>query len=492
MSRGNAVPLNKSKINGMKAGDEMWDSLIPGLLVRMGARGHSFQFAYTAKNGKRRKPTISSGSLEAAREIAVKWRDMVDKGMDPVELREQEAHQAAPSTLKDLERRWEVEAAKSEKLWENIKKQHGYYEPMKNGQEQPFSFMKPSTLMSYRICWKIILSQMGEDKKLEAISLLDIQNLHQEFSTRKVRKGFKVATGGHAAANKMIRFFNTAMQMAVNWGLSPDTDSVRFEVMFKKINRNMEYRRTRYLLPEELPIIKAGIENLRSLLNKKGKKKSPRTLREHAVRADQIEILLATGSRYNEFAASKLSWIDWSGPVKFIKLPDSKTGGKIIEIGNRAMPILKRLCEEWHKKGGQPGDDQDFILPSPRSPGQHLGKAYKGWRVFLKECGLDPKITPHTMRHTVLTHSVRSAGLTLEQAASIANHADIKTTAGYVQRVNAATVDALNKTTDVIWAMMDGTLEQKNGDDNDIPAYLKAERDSLKKIAAPAASNLTH
>lgn len=503
MSRGNPLYLTDLIIKGMQAGDEIWDDAVPGLLVRKGARGHSFQFAYTIYEGGapvRRKPTISHGLVKDARLIADKWKAMVDKNEDPAKLRETERSKVAPATLRDLEQRWEVEAVKSEKWWAVMKEKE---QPMRKTQKSaPFTFMQPSTIVGYRSYWKHILKILGENKALESLTLLDIQKLHLDASKKSKKEvqyitpsgkpvSMMVNSGGPVAANHVLYFLLTALQASVTWGLSPDDASIKFSVMFKKINKNHETGRTRYLKPEELPIVKAGLAALRSPLTKKGHKKRGRSLHESRLRADQIEIWLWTASRHSEFMEARLSWIEWSGPVKFLKLWRSKTGAKNIELADEVIEILKRRCEEWHADGGKPGDDKDWILPSARKKGAHVGKSYKGWRTFLKSCGLATNIVPHNIRHTVLTHAVHSAGLGLEQAAGIATHSDINTTAGYVQKVSAANVIALNKTNAVMKAMMDGTFKNDIQDDN-VPDYLKADRDNLKKLEGAAASAAHH
>lgn len=492
MSNGKRTTLTKTIMNAMKEGEEIWDNDVTGLLVRAGARGKSFLYSYTTLQGKRRKLAIGITSLDMARAKAKAWRDMVRDGVDPAQALQAEREKVPPSTLKDIEQRWEIEAAKSEKWWNVMK---GKQQNGRGSQKQSaFSFMKPSTIAGYRSYWKHILIFFGETKEADTLTLLDVQNFHLHLSTRK-RKEVKhvhqsgkefsifVRSGGPVAANHALLLLSTALQAAVRWGMLPDEASIKFMVMFKKIDKNPEFGRTRYLAPHEMPMIEAGLANLRNSRTKKGHKKGRRTLHEDSLRADLIEIWLWTASRHSEFMSARLSWIEWDGPVKFLKLWDSKTGAKNIELGDRVIDILKRRCEEWHAAGGRPGDDKDWILPSARKKGSPAGKSYKGWRTFLESCGLDTNIVPHNIRHTVLTHAVHSAGLGLEQAAGIATHSDMTTTAGYVQKVSAANVIALNKTNSVMRSMMDGTFKMNTQDDN-VPAYMKADREKLQEAAA--------
>lgn len=475
MSRGNRVVLTITMIKAMKQGQELWDAEVPGLHVRAGVRGKAFLFAYhSPRTRQQRRGGFGIISLDQARKKGSKWRDLIATGIDPLEEQKAEREMGPPPTLKDLEIRWEVEAKKSEKQWTKMVAEQGKYEIVQ-GQERDraFSFMKPKTLERYRKHWKDILGNLGEDKKLTLITVADLDALHQDLTIKKPRDVKGPPTGGPVVAGQVMIFLSTLMKEAVMWGLLEEQDGLRFPTMFGKIKKAKGRKRIHHFHDVDMPKLYAGLERLKNMEGKGRTKK-----KEDLIRSYLIELLFATGSRISEFMSAKLSWIDWTGQVKVIRLWDTKTGSRTIPLGKKVTRILKQRCEEWHKGGCKPEDD--WVLPSPRKLGAPLTNPRKGLKSFLKKCDIDPSLTPHTIRHTVVTWGLHKAGLTLEQVAAITGHKSTDTTALYAHTIDADTVISMDRITDALDAAMSGTVSH---DENDIvPDYIRMQRENAKRL----------
>lgn len=481
MSRGKAIVLTDKVINAMTPGEEIWDSREPGLHVRMGVKGRSFLYFYTTAAGVRRKPSMKRGiSLTMAREVAKEWADQAAAGKDPFLLREEERSKAPPPTLGDLEVRWEMEAKRAEQFWKDIEKNNRFFEMKKSEKGAPFAFIKPNTITNYRLHWRNIITHFGADKILTSLTSTDLCDFHRTLSLKTANPNKGRQLGGPRKANQLIVFFGTLLQAAVIWGLMEEAESARFLVMFKRVNRNPEYGRERYITQEEMPKVHAALNKLKSPLDANGKEKNKRVYKEDLLRANFIEILFATGSRKGEFMTAKLSWIDWTRKEKVIRLPQTKIRAQIVPLADKILTLLKERTDQWVANGRKP--EEDWVVPSPRKYGQPLGSPRKGWIAFLKLAGLDPSITMHTIRHTIVTQGLHAAGLSLQEAGDIVGHSSLEITEKYAHKNMAKRVASMNKVTAAIDAMMAGTGTAEYNDDDVLPDYIKRERAEAKLL----------
>lgn len=483
MSRGRPVLLTERKIDAMDEGDELWDSLITGLHIRANKKGKSFLFYYTDPAGKSRRPVLAkygTKTLTEARAKAKKWASMIEDGLDPGAETEEKP---AASDLGKLEKRWEIEARKSEAYWNSRINEYGDVDSSGHERsDRAFINMKPQTISHYRQYWKQILKKFGPEKNLASFTANELQEFHDELSVKRPREGGKgPQVGGKTQANKIINFLGTVLRSAVLWELMQDEFAPRFDVMMSKIDHNKKTKRKRFLLEEHFPQFDAQLKKMREASIADGGKK--RWQKEMAARADLIELLKFQGARLGEFMRGRLSWIDWSGKTKILRLPDSKNGAKDVELGDEACAVLKRMCEEWHMGGGVPGDDGDHIIRSFRKKGAPLKNPYKGWRAFLKEAGLPQDLMPHSLRHTMATVTSSKTGASMAQISSVLSHASTKTTEGYVQKMHGSDVHIINRANEAMRQMAE--IKASTGEDLDlgvVPDYIRAQRENLKRL----------
>ena len=122
--------------------------------------------------------------------------------------------------------------------------------------------------------------------------------------------------------------------LAEMWGLRPDGSNPR-----KHIKKYPEEKRERFLSPAELRRVgevlremeQEGIELPSSIA--------------------AIRLLMLTGCRLGEIMTLKWEYVDIPG--KALRLPDSKTGAKVVHLGQPAVEVLR---EDRTRRGKSVGD----------------------------------------------------------------------------------------------------------------------------------------
>jgi integrase len=95
------------------------------------------------------------------------------------------------------------------------------------------------------------------------------------------------------------------------------------------------------------------------------------------------------------------------------------------KTGARVQPITGRLASflEGYIQTVKPG--QKWLFPSPNGNDKFFTSIKDSFRKVVIEAGLDPKqVTPHTLRHTAITHLVQ-AGVDLPTGKRISGHKTI-------------------------------------------------------------------
>lgn len=97
--------LTDKLVADMAAGDEVWDTAVPGLFARRGTERCSYHVLYYGPEGRRRRPVIGKAgvmTVAQARQEARSWLLAAIGGRDPLD--ERDARRAKKPTVADL---WE-------------------------------------------------------------------------------------------------------------------------------------------------------------------------------------------------------------------------------------------------------------------------------------------------------------------------------------------------------------------------------------------------
>jgi len=167
-------------------------------------------------------------------------------------------------------------------------------------------------------------------------------------------------------------------------------------------------------------------EEVERLLAEPGKSSAPNALRDKAM----LELLYATGMRATELVDLDIDDINLpSNSVRVIGKGDKE---RIIPIHDRAVEAI----ETYLRKGRiqllkDPNEKALFVNPrGERLTRQGLWLIIK---YYVERAGLDPDITPHTLRHSFATHILESKEATLVDVQQFLGHANISTTQVYTR-----------------------------------------------------------
>lgn len=160
-------------------------------------------------------------------------------------------------------------------------------------------------------------------------------------------------------------------------------------------------------------------------------------------------ILAYTGMRIGELTALKLSDIDMinkrisitktlyekNGIAKFeLNTPKTSSSKRIIDLGDSVMKIIRRQ-EAWRNeykimRRNEFYNEADFLFVNTNQyPGYpcRTREIENYMKVILNKAGLNPKLTPHSLRHTY-TSLMALAGVELPAIQRLLGHSDDKIT----------------------------------------------------------------
>lgn len=257
--------------------------------------------------------------------------------------------------------------------------------------------LKPGTRRNYEILWRRhILPRLGSIRVAD-LKRTDVARLHDAMRATPIN------------ANRALEVVSKACELAEVWGWRDEgTNPCRHVRAFT------EKHRQRTLTDDEVARLWRALDDYQ--------------LVQEVPAAQAIKLTLLTGCRKGEWLGARWDWIDWSRGV--LALPDAKTGARDVYLPAEAIEILRDLPRS-----------SVFVLPG--RTGGPIGGLQKIWERLRKAAGLDG-VRLHDLRHTVGSLSDR-AGLTQRQIADLLGHAQLSTTARYINSADEhkrATADA--------------------------------------------------
>jgi integrase len=274
---------------------------------------------------------------------------------------------------------------------------------------------KQSTADGYRrYLDKRILPELGH-MKVADVTRADIAAFHHSLHKMPYE------------ANRCLEVISKMFNLAELWGYRPDGSNP-----CTHINKFQEDKRERYLLKEES-------KNLGGVLTviKNDKDKNP-------VAAYCIELLLYTGCRLSEIQTLKWEYVDRENSC--LRLPDSKTGARIVYVGKNVMDLLTELENHPDRPEGNP-----YVLWGAKE-GSYIKDVQKPWRNIRKKAGLGC-MRIHDLRHSFASFAV-SEGATLPMIGKLLGHTQVQTTARYAHLMADPVREAAGKITQGIAAAM--------------------------------------
>jgi len=134
-----------------------------------------------------------------------------------------------------------------------------------------------------------------------------------------------------------------------------------------------------------------------------------------------FETFYSTGMRVSEMEGLNIEDIDFK--KQMIKVFGKGSKERIVPVGKRALTAIKNYRNSLKENFIPLFLNKNFSRLSSRSIRRILDK-------LVKDCGLDTKVSPHTLRHSFATHMLDS-GADLRGIQEILGHASLSTTQIY-------------------------------------------------------------
>lgn len=340
----------------------VWDSDLKGFGCKITPAGKRIFVLQYRVGGRQRRFTIGQlGALtvDQARREATRLLGVVASGIDPADGKI--AAKELP-TISQLAKRYLSEHA----------------EPKK----------KPRSIALDRsMLINIVLPAMGR-RKVQAVTRKDVAKLHHDLRKTPYQ------------ANRVLALMSKMLNLAERWGLREDgSNPCRHVEKFK------EKRRERFLSGEEL----ARLGHVLAGEERAGK--------EMPSAITAIRLLIFTGARLSEILSLRWEWVDFERCC--LRLPDSKTGAKVIPLNQPALEELERTPRLV---------DNPYVIPGANY-GEHLVNLNKPWGRIRLKAGL-PGVRIHDLRHSYASVAA-AAGLGLPIIGALLGHTQAQTTARY-------------------------------------------------------------
>jgi integrase len=355
----------------------VWDTELTEFAIRIWPSGRKVYFVrYRTKEGIKRYKTLGQHgkiTAEQARAKALQYFSRVQKGDDPVA--EEVTLRRAPAVV-ELADRYMAEHSL-------VKKKPGSIRPD-----------------AYNLRCHV-LPALGT-KKVLAVTRTDIASLHHAMR----------ATPG--AANRVLSLLSKMFTLPEQWGLRPEGSNP-----VRHIQRYRERRFDRFLSAEELARLGEVLAE------------AERTQTEYASAIAAIRLLIFTGTRLSEILQLRWQQVDFDHAC--LRLPDSKTGAKLIYLSPPALEVLYSI--ERH-------ESNPYVIVG-REPYSHLVNLRKSWGRIRARAGLSD-VRIHDLRHSFASVGV-ALGLSLPIIGKLLGHNHATTTQRYAHLAADPVKDAVDK-----------------------------------------------
>ena len=261
---------------------------------------------------------------------------------------------------------------------------------------------KPSSAHSYEIAIRQhVLPRLG-NRRVADVTRGDVAALHHRMHATPY------------AANRTLGILSAMFTAAELWGLRPQgSNPCRY------VKRFRERRRERFLSDGEYRRLGAVLREA----------KSTGAVAASAIAA--IRLLMLTGCRLSEIMT--LRWEHVALEARELRLPDSKTGAKVVHLGKPAVAVLRGIA----RAEGNP-----WVITG-RRPGSRLASLHFPWGRIRKRAGLGD-VRLHDLRHSFASGGLL-VGEGLPMIGKLLGHSQVQTTARYAHLADDPVKEAADR-----------------------------------------------
>ena len=261
---------------------------------------------------------------------------------------------------------------------------------------------KPSTAEEYRRSVKLFIDPRIGSRRVPDIQRSDIAALHHGLRDTPYQ------------ANRTLGVLSKMFNLAELWDIRPDGSNP-----CRHVKRFREENRERFLSDAEYQRLGTALKEIEA----DGSETSP------AIAA--VRLLMLTGCRLSEI--QKLRWEHVDLEAGELRLPDTKTGAKVVYLGDPAIAVLRGIDRR---------DSNPWAI-SGRKPGRHLTDLQHPWRRIRARAGLDD-VRIHDLRHSFASGGLL-VGEGLPMIGKLLGHTQVQTTARYAHLANDPVKSAANR-----------------------------------------------
>lgn len=275
--------------------------------------------------------------------------------------------------------------------------------------------------------------------RVSEVTPTNIERMVKDIAAGKTAKDEKVGPrrriivkGGDGQARKVARDLSSVFTFAIRHSAFNVTENPVGKAAVNKVDG----KRTRYLVLDEVRRLGKALDELEA------EGINPKAL-------DITRLWALTGCRRDEIAG--LKWLEIRLDLGCLVLDASKTGRSVRPLSAAAAALLASLPR--YADSDAPNGLSPWVFPATTGSGYFQGTK-RIWPAIIKAAGL-PGVTPHTLRHTIGSHSV-SSGQALPMVGAILGHKDTRSTAIYAHMQQSPAVQAANRGTAGIAAALSG------------------------------------
>ena len=261
---------------------------------------------------------------------------------------------------------------------------------------------KPSTAEEYRRSVKLFIDPRIGSRRVPDIQRSDIAALHHDLRDTPYQ------------ANRTLGVLSKMFNLAELWDIRPDGSNP-----CRHVKRFREENRERFLSDAEYQRLGTALKEIEA----DGSETPP------AIAA--VRLLMLTGCRLSEI--QKLRWEHVDLEAGELRLPDTKTGAKVVYLGDPAIAVLRGIDRQ---------DGNPWVIAG-RKPGSHLTDLQHPWRRIRARAGLDD-VRIHDLRHSFASGGLL-VGEGLPMIGKLLGHTQVQTTARYAHLANDPIKSAANR-----------------------------------------------